>query len=117
MPVTNLRLVVQGSYWAILKSSAWRSMVMPWRFPVWAGLIITMSIHLRGPGTEAAALFTAGTFIGQIGWAFHFLVIAGLFGHRVPEDITLHSMNKLRLLASIVPAGLVLVILAPVVIE
>lgn len=90
---------------------------MPWRFPVWAGLLITMSIHLRGPGWEAAVLFTAGTFIGQMAWALNFVFLAGLFGHRVPEDITLHSMNKLRLLAIIVPAGLILVILAPVVIE
>ena len=116
-PVAALKLVVTGSWWAILRSSTWRSMVMPWRFPVWAGLIITMSVHLRGPGWEAAALFTSGAFAGQMAWALHFLVIAGLFGHRVPEDITLHSMNKLRLLATIVPAGLVLVILAPVVIE
>ncbi len=115
--VKALQLVVQGSRWGILKSSTWKSLLMPWRFPVWAGLLITMSIHLRGPGWEAAVLFTAGTFIGQMAWALNFVFLAGLFGHRVPEDITLHSMNKLRLLAIIVPAGLILVILAPVVTE
>lgn len=115
--IAALKLIVQGSGWAIFRSSMWRSLLMPWRFPVWAGLIITMGIHLRGPGWEAAAYFTSGTFVGQMAWALHFVVLAGLFGNRVPEDITLHSMNKLRLLATIVPAGLILVILAPVVIE
>lgn len=115
--VNALRLVVEGSEWAILKTSAWKSMVMPWRFFIWAGIIVAISIHLRGPGWMAAGYFAFGAFVGMMGWLLQFVVLAGLFGKSVPEDITLHSMNKLRLLATIVPAGLVLVILAPMIIE
>ena len=92
-------------------------MVMPWRFFIWSGIIVAISIHLRGPGWEAAGFFTIGAAAGLVAWLLHFVILAGLFGNSVPDDITLHSMNKLRLLATIVPAGLVLVILAPVVID
>lgn len=92
-------------------------MVMPWRFFIWSGIIVAISIHLRGPGWEAAGFFTIGAAAGLVAWLLHFVILAGLFGNSVPDDITLHSMNKLRLLATIVPAGLVLVILAPVVIH
>lgn len=112
-----LRLIVQGSTWALFRSSAWKSMVMPWRFFIWSGIIVAISIHLRGPGWEAAGFFTIGAAAGLVAWLLHFVILAGLFGNSVPDDITLHSMNKLRLLATIVPAGLVLVILAPVVID
>ncbi len=115
--IRALRLVVSGSNWALFKSSAWKSMVMPYRFFIWSAIIIAISIHLRGPGWQAAGYFTLGSSLGLLAWLVHFVVLAGLFGKSVPEDITLHSMNKLRLLATIVPAGLVLVILAPVVIE
>lgn len=112
--VESLKLEIQGSKWALFKVSLWRSFVMPWRLPLWAGLIVSVSIHLRGPGWEAAGLFTAGSIIGQLSWFAHFVLISGLFGHRVPEDISLRSLNKLRLLATIVLAGLALIILAPV---
>jgi hypothetical protein len=112
--IQGLILEVEGSTWALLKASFWRSLVMPWRFPLWMGIIVSISIHLRGPGWELAPLFTLGAVTGQLGWFAHFVLLAGLFGQRVPEDISLRSMNKLRLLATIVLAGLALIILAPV---
>lgn len=90
-----------------------RSLMMPWRLPFWASLIVSIGIHLRGPGVEAALLFTGGAWLGQCLWAIHFAVVAGLFGHRVPEEISLRSMNKLRLLSALVLVGLALIILAP----
>ena len=112
--VKGLKLEIEGSTWALFKSSFWRSLVMPWRLPLWAGLIISIGIHLRGPGWELALVFTKGAILGQMAWFAHFVLIAGLFGNRVPEDISLRSLNKLRLLASLVLGGLVLIILAPV---
>jgi threonine/homoserine/homoserine lactone efflux protein len=117
LPVRALRLVIDGSTPGIFRDSFLRSLTMPWRLPIWAALIVVMSVHLRGPGWEAAIQFSMGALIGQLAWFLHFNVIAGLFGHRVPEHITLHSMNKFRILATIVPVGLALVCLAPMVIE
>ena len=97
-----------------MKSSFWRSLVMPWRFPLWAVLIVSIGVHLRGPGWELVPLFTLGAVLGQMGWFAHFVLVAGLFGRRVPEEISLRSLNKLRLLATVVLGGLVLIILAPV---
>jgi len=94
--------------------SLWRNLVMPWRLAVWAAFIVSIGIHLRGPGSVAALFFVIGAVLGQFLWHVHFLVIAGLFGRTVPEPICLKSLNKLRLLAVTVYAGLALVILAPV---
>ncbi|MEX0331538.1 MAG: hypothetical protein AB3N64_08965 [Puniceicoccaceae bacterium] len=112
--VRALRVETESGTWALVKSSFWRSLVMPWRLPLWAGLIVSVSVHLTGPGWELAPLFGFGALVGQLGWFAHFVLIAGLFGRRVPEDISLRSINKLRLLATVVLAGLALIILAPV---
>ena len=113
-PVGSLTLHIRGSRRALFVSSFWRSLTMPWRFPLWCGIILSISIHLRGPGWEAAGFFTIGAVIGQILWQAHFILLAGLFGKRVPEDISLRSMNKLRLLATIVLGGLAVIVLAPI---
>lgn len=99
---------------SLFRVSFWRSLVMPWRLALWASFILSVGIHLRGPGSLAALFFTFGALIGQVLWHGHFLVIAGLFGHSVPEAVSLKSLNKLRILAVTVFSGLALVILAPV---
>lgn len=113
-PVRILRLEVRESGPTLFRQSFWRSLVMPWRLAVWAAFIVSVSVHLRGPGWEAACLFTVGALAGQMLWFGHFVVVAVLFGRRVPEDICLRSMNKFRLLATLVAGGLALIILAPI---
>jgi len=113
-PVASIRLGIEGSHWGIFQSSFLRSLAMPWRFPLWATLIISIGVHLRGPGLLAALLFSTGCVLGQLAWHLHFIIVSALFGSRVPEDISLHSMNKLRLLATLVLGGLVLIIVAPI---
>jgi threonine/homoserine/homoserine lactone efflux protein len=112
--VEGLHLKTEVTTWDLLKTSFWRSLLMPWRLPLWLGILLSVSIHLRGPGWEVAPLFAVGTLLGQLGWFAHFILVAGLFGNRVPEAITLKSLNKLRLLATVVLGGLALIILAPV---
>jgi threonine/homoserine/homoserine lactone efflux protein len=112
--VKGLKIETSAGVSQLFRLSLWRSFVMPWRLAVWAAFIVSIGIHLRGPGWQAAVLFSLGAVIGQLLWHVHFMVVAGLFGHRVPEDISLHSLNKLRLLSVTVSAGLGLIILAPV---
>lgn len=111
--VKGLRIETTASLAQLLRMSFWRSFIMPWRLPLWAAFILSVGVHLRGPGWEAAGLFSLGAVVGQLLWHVHFIVVAGLFGHRVPEDISLRSLNKLRLLSVTVTAGLGLIILAP----
>lgn len=99
---------------ALFRASFVRSLLMPWRLALWSAFILSIGIHLRGPGAEAATFFALGALVGQALWHGHFIVVAGLFGHRVQEPISLRSLNKLRLLATAVNVGLALVILAPV---
>lgn len=98
----------------LFRLSFWRSLTMPWRLPLWMAFIVSVSIHLRGPGATAALFFSLGALLGQLLWQGHFIFLAAVFGHRVPEGISLRSLNKLRLLATAVGLGLILVILAPV---
>lgn len=97
----------------LFRRSFQRSLLMPWRLPLWAALIISVSIHWRGPGIIPALGFTLGACVGQLLWMLLFLVLTALFGHRVPEAVTIRSLNKLRLLALTVYLGLALIILAP----
>ncbi len=112
-PISGLRLELRGSAFGIFRISFWRSLIMPWRLPLWVGLIVSMSIHLRGPGAILAVPFSLGAMTGQLAWYLHFILIAALFGNKVPDNISLHSMNKLRLLAALVLGGTGLLTLAP----
>jgi threonine/homoserine/homoserine lactone efflux protein len=111
--LTNLRLADPPGA-GLLRRAFWRSLGMPWRLPLWAAFILSVGAHLRGPGWAAAAWFACGALAGQALWHAHFILVAALFGRRVPEPISLHSLNKLRLLAVVVHAGLALIIVAPV---
>ncbi|NDV63447.1 hypothetical protein G0Q06_13360 [Puniceicoccales bacterium CK1056] len=112
--VRLLKTATTANISGLFVMSFWRSLIMPWRFPLWAAFILSVGIHLRGPGWMAACLFSLGAVVGQMLWHLHFIVVAGLFGHRVPEDISLRSLNKLRLLSATVTAGLGFIILAPI---
>jgi len=94
-----------------------RAFRMPWRLPLWMGLLVSISVHLRGPGNFAAAAFGTGAVVGLWLWYLHFLIVAGLFGRRVAEPICVQSLNKLRPLSFAVLAGLALLVLAPLVIR
>jgi len=90
-----------------------RSLLMPWRLPVLMALLVSVSIHWRGPGLGAAAIFSMGAFFGQMLWYAGFILLTVLFGKRVPEPVTVRSLNKLRKLAVTVQLGLAAIILAP----
>lgn len=112
--IRQIRTDAKAGMSGLFATSLWRSLIMPWRFPLWAAFILSVGVHLRGPGWAAACLFSIGAVAGQMLWHLHFIVVAGLFGHRVPEDISLRSLNKLRLLSATVCAGLGCIILAPI---
>lgn len=111
-PVQGLRVRTEASRVQLFSIGLWRSFTMPWRLPLWAAFIISVGVHLRGVGLEAALLFSLGAVAGQLLWHGHFIVVAGLFGNRVPEDICLRSLNKLAFLSVTVHAGLAFIILA-----
>lgn len=90
-----------------------RSLFMPHRLPFWICLLLSTGVHLRGPGPGAVPPFVLGAVLGQFAWHLHFIVVAALFGRRVPEPVSLRSLNKLRPLAGIVIGGLAFLLLAP----
>lgn len=112
-PVKGLRVEVQASARQIAQAALKRSLLMPWRLAVWFCLIFSVGAHLRGPGWEVLPGFLLGALTGQLLWHGHFVAVAALFGKRVPEPICLKSMNKFRLLGTLVTGGLGLLILLP----
>lgn len=112
-PVRALRVEVPTGTLRLMRAALHRSLLMPWRPLIWFALIFSVGVHLRGPGWDVLPGFIIGTLGGQLLWHAHFILIAALFGKRVPEAISLKSINKFRLLATVVAAGLALLILLP----
>jgi len=102
-------------FYTVLKSTFNVALTMRLRLPGYLALIVSVSLHLRQYPVINAALLAVGVGMGTMLWLLFFTVLAGLFGKRVPEPITLHSMNKLRTLAVAVFAGLFLIVTAPMV--
>lgn len=94
--------------------STWlKAITMPWRFPLWLSIIMATGIHLRAPGLGAAFAFALAAFCGSLAWHVYFALLTQLFGRRVPESVSLKSLNKLRFLSFTVLLGLAILILAP----
>jgi threonine/homoserine/homoserine lactone efflux protein len=75
------------------------------RAAAYAALIAVLNIHLRSPGPVGALLAAIGLGLGAFLWWLYFVLLAALFGRRVPEPITVKSLAKLRILAFTVLLG------------
>lgn len=75
------------------------------RLAAYAALVCVLNIHLRAPGPTGALLAAIGLGFGAFVWWFYFVLLAALFGSRVPEPITVKSLAKLRILAFTVLTG------------
>ncbi|MDX2112019.1 MAG: hypothetical protein SFY80_17460 [Verrucomicrobiota bacterium] len=99
--------------WPIFKTSFAVAATMPMRLLGYMALMISCSLHLRPHALLNAFLVAGGVVVGSWAWWFYFVLLAYFFGKRVPEDITLRSMNRLRLLSLAVFTGLFLICTTP----
>lgn len=102
-----------GSAVGILVDSFDAALRMPLRLPANMGLLVAVSLHLRPQAFPTAGIFAAGVFCGSALWWLYFALLAVFFGHRVPEDISIKSLNKLRVLSLGVFMGLIVICLLP----
>ncbi len=91
------------------------ALAMPMRLIGYSSLLIAVSLHLRERPTEYAVLLALGVGLGSMAWWLYFTVLAALFGKRVPEEISVHSMNKLRFLGGTIFLILLFICTAPLV--
>ena len=106
-----------GSPWAILRRTFSLALLMPMRFAGYAALIVAVSLHLRDYGWANGIGLGIGIGLGSFAWWIFFTILAALFGKSVPEEISLKSLNKLRVLAVAVLLGLATLTLLPLLIS
>lgn len=97
------------------------AVTMPLRLPGYIALFIAVSMQVLLLRFEEARNFagfgafavTLGVVLGAMVWYIYFAILAHIFGKRVPEPISLRSLNKLRILAGIIYMTLAGIALAP----
>lgn len=90
-----------------------QAVTMPMRLPGFLALLVAVSLHLAPHGWLNALLLGLGVLGGSAAWWVYFALLAALFGRRVPDAISIRSINKLRILAVAVLGGLALIAVAP----
>ncbi len=92
---------------------------MPMRFSGYISLFISVSLQLspgfKNEGFISGLLIAVGVFIGSMFWWLFFIILAALFGKRVPEPVTLKSLNKLKFLSGMVLLALALICAIPLI--
>ena len=74
-----------------------RSLAMPLRLPAAMAILLSTGAYLNNPASWQAVPFVlAGAVIGVSWWWGQFTLLSLFFARRVPERITLKSLNKIR---------------------
>ena len=100
-------------FFSVLWTTFSLALAMPMRLAGYTSLLIAVSLHLRERPFEFAILLALGIGLGSMAWWFYFTLLAALFGKRVPEQISVQSMNKLRFLGGSIFLVLVIICIAP----
>lgn len=70
------------------------------RFFLYLALAIVARLQIYGFGLNSFPVVVAATVFGAILWMLYIMIIAKIAGPRVPESISLRSLNKLYFLSS-----------------
>ena len=97
----------------VFRSTLGIAFAMPMRLPGFLALLIAMNFHVRDIQFGNALFIGAGVGLGSFAWWAYYVLLAALFGKRVPEPITVKSMNKLKVLAGSALLALMFICLAP----
>ena len=74
-----------------------RATAMPMRLPSTIAVLLATGLYVNNPVSGGTALFAvAGAVLGAGWWWGQVAVLTLLFANRVPERITLRSLNKIR---------------------
>lgn len=74
-----------------------RALAMPMRLPVAMAILLATGVYVNhAPSRESVLPILIGATIGILWWWGQFSFLSALFAKRVPEWITLKSLNKIR---------------------
>jgi threonine/homoserine/homoserine lactone efflux protein len=89
-----------------------RSLAMPLRLPAAMALLLSTGVYLNNPATWAVVpIILFGAFVGVSWWWGQFTFLAVFFARRVPERITLKSINKIRPFSAVLCFCLAIIVL------
>jgi len=101
-----------GSAWSMFADAFKRSFAMPLRLPAAVAILLATGVYVNRPPTPSSLPeVTLGAFIGVAWWWGQFTFLAAVFAGRVPEAITLKSLNKIRPLCTVLFAFLGIVVI------
>jgi len=89
------------------------SLLLPIRYITYLALAIVANIQILPLELYTVFLLACVTAFGAVIWLGYIVAIAALFGHRVPEMISLKSINKLKFLSVITYLALAVISLFP----
>ncbi len=93
----SLALEPTGSLRSIFVLTLIRGIAMPIRLPLTIAVFVAVGTHLRYPGDfRLLPDLWAGAVVGAAFWWVQLALLAVVFAPRVPESITLRSLNRLR---------------------
>jgi len=96
----------------LFSSSLKRSLAMPMRLPAAMAILLATGAYINHPPEwQSIPMIFAGVLLGVTWWWGQFGFLSAFFAKRVPEPITIRSLNKIRPLLSVLClclAGMVL---------
>jgi threonine/homoserine/homoserine lactone efflux protein len=78
------------------------SLGMPMRFFGYLAFCVAAGFNTHSPGLHMWLLIVASAVVGTAAWWFYMVGLATVFGNKVPERISLHSINKLNPLSGVI---------------
>ena len=95
-----------GSF-TLFRNAFNRSLAMPMRLPAAMAILLSTGVYINNPPSWAVVPYVMlGAFIGVSWWWGQFTVLSLLFAKRVPQHITLRSLNKIRPFCAVLCLGL-----------
>ena len=89
-----------------------RSFAMPMRLPAAMAILMATGVFVHHPPVPAMVPeILTGTVLGVAWWWGQFTFLSAVFAKRVPERITIRSLNKIRPFCTVLFAFLALVVL------
>ena len=93
------------------------SLGMPMRFFGYLAFCVAAGFNTHSPGSKTALMVVLGAVIGTSLWWVYMVGLAAIFGNKVPERISLRSINKLNPLSGIVLLLVCAMTLAPLLVR
>lgn len=74
-----------------------RALAMPMRLPTAMAVLLATGVYINNPTDwEVVPFVVLGATVGVVWWWGQFFLLTVLFVRRVPEHITVNSLNKIR---------------------